>query len=213
MLICSFSARCMKPLAVLSLIEECIQMPAKSWVLLMLCGVVEAVIAVIYLVMAFDGHLTFHAWNGAVALAGQLAMAAGACVILAGIWWLRSWLLILNGLALGVLGFIQFALVRRFPISFRTIALLVIVTAITSAALGFMMARSRRRERHATAGWIFELAGAVSICFALMFFAFGVHWIRMGPGSHIDFLWRGAYFAFSAISMLALPFGNPRHAH
>ncbi len=187
-------------------------MPVKNW-LLAICGVLEAVIAVIYLVTALDGRLTFHAWNAAVALAGKLAIAAAACVILAGVWRLTSWFLILNGLGLGALGLIQFTFVRRFPVSFLTIALLVIVMAASSGVLGFIIARSLRREQHPAAESLFEVAAAVSICFALMFFALGVHWIRMTPGSHVELLWLGAYFAFSAICMLALPFGSPRRAH
>jgi hypothetical protein len=119
----------------------------------------------------------------------------------------------MNGLALGALGLIQFIFVRRFPISFLTIALLVIVMAASSSFLGFVIARSLRREQHPPAGSILEAAGAVSTGFALVFFALGVRGVRIAPGSHIDFLWLGAYFAFSAMCMLALPFRNPSRAH
>src|ERR1017187_1452557 len=97
-----------------------IQTLTKNWLLLALCGVFYALISAIYLIMHdANGPLTFHAWSGAIAFLGKLALAAGACTIAAGIW--RSakgkcWLLVLNGLAIGALGLIQYAFVR-FPIS------------------------------------------------------------------------------------------------
>src|SRR6266480_3453568 len=98
-----------------------IQTLIKNWLLLALCGVLDAIISVIYLIMQdTDGPLTFHTWNSTLVLLGKLALAAGACTIAAGIW--RStngkcWLLALNGLALGALGLIQYRFVR-FRISF-----------------------------------------------------------------------------------------------
>src|SRR5438876_9248884 len=93
-----------------------IQTLIKNWLLLALCGVLDAIISVIYLIMQDrDGPLTFHAWNSAVVFLGKLALASGACTIAAGIWRStngKSWLLVLNGLALGALGLIQYGFVR-----------------------------------------------------------------------------------------------------
>ena len=211
-----------------------IQTLIKNWPLLALCGIFDAIISVIYLIMQeTDGPLAFHSWNGTVVFLGKLALAAGACTIAAGI--LRStngkcWLLVLNGLALGALGLIQYGFVR-FPISFLTVALLVILMAMSIGVLELIIARTLRRQRQVVDGWFLALAGVASVGFALAFFALGFHWIKIEPGSHADLLWLGSYFGFSAICMLVLslrlhgqdlsqsgqreglPLGNPRHAH
>ncbi len=82
-----------------------IQTLIKNWWLLALCGVLDAIISIIYLVMydaGPDGPLTFHGWSGTVASLSTLALVAGACTIAAGIWRSasgKSWLLVMNGLA------------------------------------------------------------------------------------------------------------------
>ena len=211
-----------------------IQTLIKNWPLLALCGVLDAIISVIYLIMqGTHGPLTFQSWNGAVGFVGKLELAAGACTMAAGI--LRStngkcWLLVLNGLALGALGLIQYGFVR-FRISFLTIALLIILMAMSIGILEFMISRTLRHKRHVADGWFHALAGVASVGFALAFLALGFRWIKIEPGSHADLLWLGSYFGFSAICMLglalrlhsqgpsqspreALPLlGNPRHAH
>jgi hypothetical protein len=135
----------------------------------------------------------------------------------------------LKGLALFALGVIWYGFVR-YRISFRTIALLIIVMAMTAGILELITAR--RLRHHVVGEWFFRVAGAVSIGFALVFFVYGFGWIKLAPGSHTDLLWLGSYFAFSAICMLALamhlrgrrlpqsgenaalpPLGSPRHAH
>jgi uncharacterized membrane protein HdeD (DUF308 family) len=163
-----------------------------------------------------NGPLTFHAWNRTVVLLGELALAAGVCTIAAGVWKAakhKCWLLVLNGLALGALGLICYAFVR-FPISFLTIALLIIVMAVTLGSLLFVTARIVRRQRHVAGEWLLKLAGAASFVFVLAFLAFGFRWIKIEPGSHPDLLWLGLYFGFSAICMLALAFRlhSPRPA-
>jgi uncharacterized membrane protein HdeD (DUF308 family) len=178
-----------------------------NWVLLALCGILDAIISVIYLIMRdSDGPLTFHSWNGTVVFLGKLALAAGACTIAAGI--LRStkgkcWFLVLNGLALSALGLIQYGFVR-FPISFLTVALLIILMAMSIGILELVIARTLRRQRHVADGWFLALAGVVSVGFALAFFALGFRWIKMDPGSHADLLWLGSYFGFSAMCMMGL---------
>jgi uncharacterized membrane protein HdeD (DUF308 family) len=182
-----------------------IQTLTKNRLLLALCGVLDAMISVVYLIMqGTDGPLLYHTWNGSVVLLGRLALAAGACAIAAGIW--RSadgkcWLLAVNGLALGALGLIQYDLMR-FPISLLTIALLIILMATTMGALELAVGRTLRPR---SAGrWFTGLAGAASAGFALVFLVLGFRWVRLAPGSHADLLWLGAYFGFSAICMLWL---------
>jgi len=212
-----------------------IQTLIKNWWLLALCGVLDAIISVIFLIMQdTDGPLTFHAWKGTVVFLGKLALAAGACTIAAGIW--RStkgkcWLLVLNGLALSALGLI-FTNLTHYRISFRTVALLLVVMAMSIGILELATARTLRRQRHVADEWFLGLAGAASVGFALAFFALGFRWIKLEPGSHSDILWIGSYFGFSAICKLGLalrlhslgrsqsgqwealpPLGNPKHAH
>jgi uncharacterized membrane protein HdeD (DUF308 family) len=184
-----------------------IQTLTKNWWLLALCGVLDAMIAVIYAIMQeTNGPLTFQEWNGTIVFLGKLTLAAGVCTIAAGIW--RStkgkcWLLVLNGLALGALGLIYYRLVR-FGITFLTVALLIILMAMSIGILEFVTARTLGRQRHIVDGWFLGFAGVVSVGFALAFFALGFRWIKLGPGSHSDLLWLSSYFGFSAICMLGL---------
>jgi hypothetical protein len=108
---------------------------------------------------------------------------------------------VLNGLALGALGTICYGFVR-FSISFRTVALLIILMAITIGILEFITAGILRRQHHSADEWFLSLAGVTSVGFALAFFALGFGWIKIEPGSHIELLWLGSYFGFSAICML-----------
>lgn len=169
-----------------------------NWWLLALCAVLEALVSAIYLVMQGEAEpLTFHAWRNTILILGELTIAAGACTVAAATWTSakrRCWLLVPNGAALIALGVIYVYFVR-YRISFRTIALLIILMAVSIGILEFLSARSL--------GWVLALAGAASIGFALVFVALGFRWVRIAPGSHPDLLWLGLYFGFSAICMLA----------
>jgi hypothetical protein len=181
--------------------------------MLALCGLVDALIASIYFIMqGTGGPVTFHSWNGTIVLAGKLALAGGVLAIAAGIWGnpaRKGWLLIQHGCGLGALGVIQFDLAARFPISFLTIALLIIVMALSAGILDLAVARelpgNRLRDRS-----LLTLAGVASIGLVPAFLALGLHWVEVKPGSHRDLLWLGLYFAVSAISMLSLAAGLPR---
>ena len=198
-----------------------IQTLTNNWWLLALCGALEAIVSVLYLFMQdHDGPLTFHAWSGTFVFLGKLMLAAGACTITAGIW--RSakgkcWLLVLNGLALGALGLISSGIfgLSRLRISFRTVALLFMVIALSAGILELAAAQALRRQRHVAEKWVLALAGAASVVFASAFLALGFHWVRIDLASHFrtladlmwwkaDFLWFGSYFGFTAICMLAL---------
>ena len=209
-----------------------IQTLSKNWLLLALCGVLYAIISVIYL-MHYTQDTGFHVRREFVFLGG-LTLAAGACTIVAGTWRSangRCWLLVLNGLALGALGLILTA-ASGSRTSFRTVALLIILMAMSIGILELVIARNLRRQGHVADGWFLASAGVASVGFALVFFALGFGWIKIESGSHAHVLWLGAYFGFSAICMLGLalrlhspglsqsgqrktlpPLGNPRHAH
>jgi uncharacterized membrane protein HdeD (DUF308 family) len=203
-----------------------IQTLTKNWWLLALCGVLDAVISVIYFDHAEHG---FHGLRDIVFL-GRVALAAGACTITVGLWRSakgKSWLLVLNGVALGALGLISNG-VFGSRISLRTIALLMILMAVSIGTLESVTARTLWHQRHVADGWFLGSAGVASIGFALAFFALGFHWIKLGPGSSADILWFGSYFGFSAICILGLALrlhsksgqreaspllGNPSPAH
>lgn len=173
--------------------------------LLTFIGVLNATISIAYLIMGYpDGLLTFHLWNSTVAFVGNLALAAGACTITAGVLKSRTierWLLVMNGLALCALGLIQVSLFR-YPISLLTIASLLIIMATSSGVLDF--ATLRTLQHNNAERRFLQCAGVASIGFALVFLALGLRWIEIQPGSHTDLVWIGSYFGFSAICMLSL---------
>jgi uncharacterized membrane protein HdeD (DUF308 family) len=176
--------------------------------LLAWCGLLEAAISAVYLVLwDAPSPLTFHAWKGTVALLGILALVAGASTVAAGVRKSTSdvsWPLVLNGLALAALGVLYYGFVRT-PISFLTIALLIVLMALSAAILDFGTARALRRQSRRSGGpWFWVFAAVASIAFAGAFCALGFHWIAIEPGSRRDLLWLGSYFAFSAISLLML---------
>ncbi|HMD98138.1 MAG TPA: hypothetical protein VKM93_12525 [Terriglobia bacterium] len=205
------------------------------WWLLALCGVLDAILALLNLSMQDpDGSLTWRIFvpMSTGMLMCRLAVAAGACTIAAGIWRSRegkSWLLVLNGLAFSAYGLIPMIFSTR-PLSFRLFAFLLVVMAMSIGILELATARTLRR--HVADKWFLRLTGAASVGFALAFFALGVRWIKLEPGSHSVFLWLGSYFGFSAICMLGLalrlhsrglsqsgqwealpPLGNPKYVH
>lgn len=182
-----------------------VQTLIRNWWLLALCGVLDAIYAVMNLVgRDADGSLVVpgFAAQSTIVLMGRLALAAGVSTVAAGIWSSgkgRSWLLVVNGIALSVYG-----VVGIFPpkgrVSFLPIALLFVVMAVSIGV--FAMATARTLRRHVSDRWVLGVAGAFSISFALGFLVFGLRWIRLEPLEYL--LWMSSYFGFSAISMLAL---------
>lgn len=199
----------------------------KNWWLLALCGILDAIISVIYLFIYTALGPNFSGMYGTVMLLHRLALAAGACTIAAGIWTSirgKSWPLILNGLALSTYGLLP--LVWKGPITFDVFALLIVVMATTFGILAFAVARTLRR--HVADKWFFGLAAAASVGFALAFLWIQLEWRPIHPSV---FLWLCFYFGFGAICMLGLavrlnrlgpsqsgewgdlpPLGNPKHA-
>lgn len=206
----------------------------KTWRLLALCGVLDAMQAAMNLLMLnADGSLSLRRFGlpNAVWDMGMLALAAGACAIAAGVWSRgrnNTWLLSLHGVALGAFGLISLSPLVRGPLSFRPVSLLFVVMAVGMGAFALGTARTLRRG--APERWFLSLAGATSIGFAFSFVAVGFAWVRLGPPYF--WIWMTSYFGFCSIFMLwlalrmhsqdlsqsdqkeALPLlRRPRHAH
>jgi uncharacterized membrane protein HdeD (DUF308 family) len=182
--------------------------------LLVLCGVLDAIISAIHLMM-YDsgptGPLTDTAFHGAAILVSRLALVSGVCAIAAGVWRSaegKSWLLIVNGLALSAYGLIP--LVWRGPLSFDSLALLLVAMAAAFGILALAIARALRGS--VADRWFFSLAGAGSVGFALALLALASGWIQLERRAFHPslFLWLCFYFGFSAICMLGLAM-RPRH--
>jgi uncharacterized membrane protein HdeD (DUF308 family) len=184
-----------------------IQTSTKSWWLLALCGVLNAIFSImVFLVLSPDGSITLRRFmygRSAAEQLGMLALAIGACTVAAGIWNLRksnSWLLVLNGLTCSTLGL----LVRsNRPVAFRTVALFIVVMALSIGIYELAIARTLRGQR--VDEWLLGVAGIISFGFALAFLAFVFRWLKLDPSpSAQTFNWLGSYFGFSAICMLGL---------
>jgi hypothetical protein len=209
-----------------------IQTLTKNRWLLGLCGILFAIMSVIYWII-YKTTPGVPGGNGTEMFVNKLALAAGVCTIAAGISWSasgKSWLLLLNGLVLSVYG--AMPLFWHGPLRFDFFALLLVVTAMTFGILALATARALRR--HVADEWLFGLAGAASVGFALGFLALANHWIHLEhrlfhPSA---FLWLCLYFGFNAICMWGLalrlhklgpsqssqwnppaPLANPKHAH
>ncbi|HEY9140265.1 MAG TPA: hypothetical protein VIN93_05200 [Bryobacteraceae bacterium] len=207
----------------------------KNWWLLALGGVLYAMYSAMnFFMQRSDGSLTLRTTvdvNGTLVHMGELALAAGVCTIAAGTWSFakgKSWLLVLNGIACSALGVI-FTFWANRPIAFRTIALLIVVMAIS---IGIYELAAARTLRHVAGKWLLEAAGVVAVGFALAFLAMAFRRLNVHRSPLFDFLWFGSYFGFSAICMLGLALrlhgqglspsgrredlpalGNPKHAH
>jgi uncharacterized membrane protein HdeD (DUF308 family) len=181
-----------------------IQTLTKNWWLLVLCGVLEAIMSVVYFII-YNTTPDTYGGNGMEVFVNRLTLAAAACTIAACIWKSErgiSWLLVLNGLALSAYGYM--ALFWRRPLSFRFFAFLVAVMAITFGMLALAIARTLRRR--VADNWFFGLAGTASIGVALAFLALASHWIQLERRLFHPsvFLWFCFYFGFSGICMLGL---------
>jgi len=177
----------------------------RNWPLV-LAGVLQAVFAVLNLLMQDPDAVTLRRFmtGNITALQAKLALAAGICTIAAGVW--RSgrgkfWLLVLDGLALGVYGLLPFVWGDR-PLYFRPyFALLLVMMAMSIGILA--LASARTLHGHVADKWLLGLAGTASVGFALAFFALDFRWIALErPGSL--FLLLAFFFGCSAICLLGL---------
>ena len=174
----------------------------KLWKLA-LCGVLDAMFSLLnFVVLRPDGSLVLRTAvdsRGTLVQMGILALAAGGCAMAAGIWSSRRghpWFLVLNGFACFALGAIL--TFWTGPLGFTTVALLIVVMALSLGMYELETARTSRRE--SVERW---LLGAASIGFALVFLAFVFAWIKLDPRSPAQTLhWIGSYFAFSAFCKL-----------
>ena len=173
----------------------------RNWWLLAFCGILNAMYAAGNLFMQdADGSLVLrtYAVQSTVVSLGRIVLAAGVCAIAAALWRSgtgRSWFLAVYGAAGCALGVILNGAFGD-DIMFRTIALLIVVMAVSSGVFELLLARNL--------GWMARLAGSVSIGFGLLFFAWAFRWIDMQPRPGADFIWFGSYFGFSAVCFLAL---------
>ena len=182
------------------------QTSVKSWWLLALCGVLDALFAVtIFLIATPDGSSNLRIFmhsRDAITPLGGFALAAGICTIAASVWSPRkdnSWLLVLNGLACSSLGLLVTLGATR-SITFRTIALVIVIMAMSIGL--YELATARTLRGHPVGEWLLGIAGVVSIGFAVAFLAFVLRWIRLDPSpSAQTFHWLGSFFGFTAICM------------
>jgi len=208
---------------------------SKIWWLLALCGILDAMCAAMNLMMLNpDGSPTLRrlALPNTVWDMSMLALVAGACAIIAGLWNSgrgSSWLLSLHGLALGSYGLIGTipALVRG-PLSFRPISLLFVLMAVSVGAFAL---RAAQTLRSAPDKWFCSVLAAASIAFAFAFIAVAFGWLWLGPPQSF-WIWMSSYFGLCATFMLYLalrarsggispsspreilpPIRSPRHAH
>ena len=181
----------------------------KRWWLLALCGVLDALFAVLIVLMGNpDGSPNLRLFirgRNAITQLGLLALAAGVCTIAASVWRSRkdnSLLLVLNGLATSSLG-ILVTLGATRPITFRTIALVIVLMAMSIGLYEVTTARTFRG--HLIDEWLLGAAGLASFGFAVVFLAFVLRWIKIDPSpSAQTFNWLGSYFGFTAICMVGL---------
>ena len=179
-----------------------------SW-LLVLCGVLYAMFSFLLLFWLSPGGSpilrSFVTPRGMVPLLGIVALAAGACTIVAAVRISsrrNSWFLLLNGLACSAFGLL-ISLGANRPVAFRTLALWIVVMATSLGVHEFTMARAMRG--HLVDEWLLAGAGVISVGFAGVFLGFALGWIRLEPSpSGQTFHWLGSYFAFSAICMVGL---------
>lgn len=205
------------------------------WWLLALCGIADAMCAAANLLMLDpDGSpaLRRFALPNTVWDMSMLALVAGACAIIAGLWNSgrgNAWLLSLHGVALGAFGLIGVSPLIRGPLSFRPISLLFVLMSVSVGAFAWRAAQTLRSG--AAGRWLLSVSGAVPMGFGLSFIAVGFGWVRLGP-PHSFWIWMSSYFGFCAIFMLYLalrgrregfsqsgprevrpPMRSPRHAH
>jgi uncharacterized membrane protein HdeD (DUF308 family) len=175
------------------------QIPTKNWWLLAIAGLLDGVISIIYFNHAGHG---FHAMRD-VFLLGRITIAAGVCTIMAGVWrgdrrqW---WAVALSGVALSMLGLLLDGFFG-LKIRFRTVAFLIIVTAVSTGIFQLAAARGLWRRKIVNAS-LLGAAGIGSAVFAFAFYVLGFGWVKIQPGSFKDVIWLGLYFAFCAVSML-----------
>ena len=172
----------------------------QNWFFPTLSGVFYATLSVIFFIYAADGLRS----RSTLATFGDLALAAGVCVIAAGIWKPasdRSWFLALEGLTCSALGLL--ITFWRGSIAFRTIAALIVVMAVSLGIHELQTTLSAHLS--GPRKWFSAAASIISFGFALAFLGFFLRLIPLAPSPSVQtFLWIGSYFGFSALCMLGM---------
>jgi len=175
----------------------------RAWWLLAACAL-EAVAAVLYFRSA--GDQGFHLRN-TVVLLGRLVLATGACAIAAAVRTApRNWFLALNGMGFGFLGLVLNG-VFGFRIGFRAIAFLILITALSMAAVEWRAGLRLRHEQHDWRAVIFIVSALLLLLFGAIFGVMTITGLKTAPGSNPELVLLGWYFALSAASTLVLVWG------
>jgi uncharacterized membrane protein HdeD (DUF308 family) len=181
---------------------------SKAWWLLVLCGILDAMHASINLLM-ISHPLTYQIFGSSVTAGwdmGLLALAAGVCVIGAGLWCGgkdRSWLLSLHGLAMGAFGAVVLSPLVKGPLSFRPISVLFTLMAASLGAFALGTAKTQRRSSKGR--WLLFAAGAAFIGFAVSFIVIGGFRIRLEPPQTF-FIWMSSFLSLCTMFMVWLAF-------
>jgi hypothetical protein len=178
---------------------------AKVWWLLAICGISDAVLAVMNLLMTdpegLPGLRLFalpnQVWNMSI-----VALLAGACAIAAGLFSSRkgkTWLLSLHGFALGVYGLIGLSPLVKGPLSFRLVSLLFVLMAVSLGVFSLEAAKWQQSNRRGR--WFFFVSGGLTLCFALSYTAVSMNLIRFVPPP-LFWTWMSLNFGlFAAITI------------
>ncbi len=178
-----------------------VQTLIKNWWLVALRGILAVVFsAAVFLMHNSVESLTLRefATKGLIVFLGMLAIAAGGCTIMSGIWSSghgKWWLLLLDGLAISAAGLI---LILSNSITLRVVTQLLVLLAMIIGLVELASARMLRR--HLPDEWFLGVAGGASVAFAVAFL-----WIKPEEAASA-FVWLGYYSGFSAACMLALAF-------
>jgi uncharacterized membrane protein HdeD (DUF308 family) len=184
----------------------------RSRILLAVCAALEATYALVNLFMLTpEGSLSLRLFTlrGPAMFLGAVAIAAGACAVAAGLWNFKngkSWLLILNGLALSGFGLIPLVW-NHHRLSFRPfVALLFVVMAVS---IGVVLLTSARAWPHGLAAqWTAKSAGAAMAGFGLLFLAVAFRVTNLPHQPAAFTVLMSSYFGISAICMLVLALRN-----
>lgn len=173
--------------------------------LLIVCGILEALCAGASLLL-LDPEWTLGVANPVRAMA-VLALAGGLCSMAAGLAHAangRAWLLSLHGLALGGYGLLGLSPLTRAPLSFRPVALLFVLMALSLGAFAWRPAEARR-------GRLLPLLGLGALSLAAGFLAVALGWVGLG-GPQSFWFTMAAHWSLCSGVLLALAWRAPGSA-
>ncbi|HLH01577.1 MAG TPA: hypothetical protein VKX25_02320 [Bryobacteraceae bacterium] len=112
----------------------------------------------------------------------------------------------MNGFAFAVLG-LAFNGVFGFRISFREISLLILITALSMAAVEWRERRVLRRAEATAPVILYDTATFLLLLFGVVFAVISVTGLHTAQGRNPELLLLGSYFVLSAVSVLVLIWG------